>query len=33
MAEYDENENAPSQIDSGTNVYKLVEALKSYLEE
>ncbi len=33
MSEFDEKKNKPSQFDPGTTVYKLVEKLKSYLEE
>lgn len=33
MSEFDEKKNKPSQFDTGTTVYKLVEKLKSYLEE
>ena len=33
MADFDSNRNKPSEFDPGTTVYKLVEELKSYLDE
>lgn len=33
MAEFDNNKCKPSQYNPGTNVYKLVEELKSYLDD
>lgn len=33
MAEFDNDKCKPSQYNPGTNVYKLVEELKSYLDD